>query len=196
MIKPKDKWIAATVLIALSIPAMVAVGKAQPRRYYIPSGSMEPTLKVQSTIRVKQNPFAKIDDVQRGDVIVFTVKDKATGSQMQHLQRVIALPGDKVTVSGTMAGTMVKINGNKLPHLLLKRVGKVAIYRETNGKSSYQVQYGDNSPSLPGMIPPPDFSTLVPAGQLFCLGDNRDNSYDSRYIGSIPFASIVGKQVP
>jgi signal peptidase I len=185
--KKKDKmFIAATGIIALAIPAVVYIAAAQPKRYYIPSGSMEPTLHLKSTIRVQNNPFQNISQVQRGDIIVHTRLDKRTGKPAESIKRVVGLPGDKVQLSGTN----IWVNGRKLSHVLVRRAGKVTEYQETNGKASYRVQYGDN------VVLAPAFSTTVSEGHLLCLGDNRDNANDSRYSGLVPFKSIIGKRVP
>lgn len=193
--KTKEKMlIAASAVIALTIPALVSLVVAQPKRYSIPSGSMKPTLAIGSTIKVQRRAYANLAAVQRGDIIVYARRDPATGTTIETVQRVVGLPNDKVKISGTA----LFINGRALPHALLRRAGRVAVYRESNGAAKYSVQYGDNVP-LPAaedMAPTPPFSVTVPAGRLFCLGDNRDNSYDSRFSGAVPFASVVGKRVP
>ncbi len=186
MKKPEKRWIVLAAVIALAIPAVVSIRAALPKPYYIAGGSMEPTLATHSRILVQRRAFADIAEVKRGDIIVHTSVDKSTGSRSDFVRRVVALPNDKVRLSGTA----FSINGRALPHTLVRRVGKVAVYEETNGGAKYLVQYGDGS----GSAPP--FSTTVPAGRVFCLGDNRDNSYDNRYTGAVPFEAVVGKRVP
>lgn len=184
--KQKKVFVAAAGVAALAIPAIVAFGAAQPKPYFIPSGSMEPTIRLKTTIRVQKNPFQDISQVRRGDIIIHSRFDKATGTTDDSIKRVVGLPGDKVKLSGTN----VWLNGRQLPHVLLRRIGKVAVYQEKNGKASYRVQYGDN------FEPAPAFSATVSQGHLLCLGDNRDNSYDSRSTGLVPFPSVIGKKVP
>ena len=187
----------ATTLALLSM-ATLSVVDAAPRSntalkagaalktYFIPSGSMEPTLLLGSRIPFQLKAYKNIAQVQRGDIVAYTRTDRATGEAVEFFKRVVGLPGDKVQLSGTR----ISLNGQTLSHVLLRRKGKVTVYQETNGKTSYAVQYGDN------VIPAPAFSTVVPADQLLCLGDNRDNSYDSRYTGAVPFATIIGKKMP
>ena len=156
------------------------------QHYSLPSNYMAPTFPTGSIVFVKHNFYEnKINQVQRGDVILFARNDEKSGKPTEFLTRVIGLPGDKIEIFGTT----VKVNGNSLPHQLVRRAPPLTIYSESNGTATYQVQYGD--PAGPGA----SFAGVVPAGQFFCLGDNRDNSYDSRYTGSVPFASIMGKQV-
>lgn len=171
-------------VIGLATTITFLWANAQTRTYYIPSGSMMPNLKLGTRIQTKVNPYQTISEIKRGDIIVATRIEK--GNRMDSIKRVIGLPGDKIA----MNGTVLKINGRDLPHQLARKVGKISIYTETDGAAKYQVQYGDNtSPAAP-------YNGVVPYGQLFCLGDNRDNSYDSRYTGGVQFGEIVGKKVP
>ena len=185
--KQKEKlFVGATSLIALAIPAVVHIAAAQPERHFVPSGSMEPTLSFESRIRVQRDAFQNIAQVRRGDIIVHMRWDKLTRKSVESIKRAVGLPGDKVR----LAGPNIWVNGRPLPHVLLRRAGKITVYQETNGTATYSVQYGAN------VAPAPAFSTIVPQGQLFCLGDNRDNANDSRSIGPVPFKSVVGKKVP
>lgn len=179
----KAIWVSGSIA-ALVLTTTFLLAKAQTRTQFIASGSMLPSLRINSTIQMQVNPYRTISAVKRGDTIVATRTEK--GRRMDSIKRVVGLPGDKIA----MNGTTLKINGRVLPHKLVRKTGKVTIYAETSGAAQYQVQYGDNlSPAAP-------FSGVVPAGKLFCLGDNRDNAYDSRYTGSVPFDTIIGKKVP
>lgn len=182
MIKHDKVFLAALGLMAVFILAIASVRAFQPSAY-IAGDSMKPTLFIKSRIQIQRNAYQNIAQVQRGDIIVHTRLDERTGHQTETVNRVIGLPGDKVQLSGTS----LAINGRNVPHVLVRRVGKLVLYRETNGKSSYQILHGDNT------SPAPAFSTTVSANHLLCLGDNRDNAYDSRYTGLVPFASIKGR---
>ena len=173
-------------LMILGITMMFVLKSVTRTQHYSQRGaSMMPTFPPKTIVFVKHNYYADgIGKVARGDVVLFTRADDA-GQPTEFLTRVIGLPGDKIE----MAATDLKINGQRLSHKLVRSAAPLTIYAETNGAASYQVQYGD--PAGPGA----DFAGVVPAGQMFCLGDNRDNSYDSRYTGSVPFAAIVGKEV-
>jgi signal peptidase I len=153
----------------------------------VPSGSMKPTLiegdriglnKMAYDLRI---PFThislyKIADPVRGDIAVFDsrVADKRL------VKRVIGVPGDTVA----MQGNRLYINGQALAYtaanngdLLEHLPGKTHIVRvDPNAKT-----YANFGP------------VTVPAGQYLMLGDNRDNSADSRVIGFVPRSEFVGR---
>jgi signal peptidase I len=130
---------------------------------------------------------------ERGDVVVFRVPGKSTAD---YIKRVVGLPGDRVQ----MIGGVLNINGVAVPRQRLDENGFVdkasalrgTRYRETlpNGVDYMIVAlpkggYYNNTPVY-----------NVPAGQYFVLGDNRDNSTDSRMlsqIGYIPLENIIGR---
>lgn len=177
------------ILVSGSIAGLVLattflLANAQTRTQYIASGSMMPNLEADMRMQIKVNPYKTISAVKRGDTIVATRTEQ--GIRTDSIKRVVGLPGDKIA----MNGTTLKINGRVLPHKLACKTGKVSIFVETNGAAKYQIQYGDNT----SLAAP--YKGVVPAGKLFCLGDNRDNAYDSRYTGSVPFDTIIGKKVP
>lgn len=171
--------------IALTLGIVGAVA-SQPRRVFVASGAMKPTLGVATYINVQRGNYRRVVDVTRGDIIVYERLDSTSQQQRQFVTRVVGLPGDKVQFNGTK----VFINGRLLPHKKVGQKGKVSIWQESNGAANYQVQYGDNT------APSPAFSGIVPQNQLFCVGDNRDNSYDSRYTRAVPFTSVIGKKAP
>ena len=179
------KWITlGGGLMALALATAVVIANAQTKSYFVPSGGMMPNLPLNSTIAVKRNAYLKMADVRRGDIIVHTRIEN--GRRTDSIKRVVGLPGDAIA----MSGTTISINGRALPHKLVSKIGKVSVFTETMGATNYPVQYGDNT------SPTPAFKGMVPAGQVFCLGDNRDNSYDSRYSGGVFFGEIIGKRVP
>lgn len=183
--------------------------------FKIPSGSMIPTLTIGDLILVNKYHYGirlpvlnkKIvanQDPQRGDVIVFRYP---VDTRVDYIKRVIGLPGDKVAY----LNKRLTINGQP--------VSKDALpdyYDEDNLR--YAQQFGEqlgevghrilNDRDRPGfVIPMPEFqkfrdncsysaegvSCTVPAGHYFVMGDNRDNSQDSRYWGFVPDENIVGK---
>jgi signal peptidase I len=152
--------------------------------FSIPSGSMQPTLLIGDYLLVSKfsygirNPLTNkvlipISTPQRGDVVVFIFPQDPT---KDYIKRVIGLPGDRIQII------------NK----------KVYI----NGKLSEtpQAVYDD-----PLIIPPPQGPTesardnlgplVVPAHSYFCMGDNRDHSYDSRFWGFVPMDNLRGKAI-
>ncbi len=165
--------------------------------FNIPSGSMEPTLLVGDHLFVSKYaygysrfafPFQSGDAdskvfsrvPRRGDVVVFRPpKD----SGQDYIKRVIGLSGDRVQVKNSN----LYLNGKRIPREKISP----RLYRERlpNGvsyltKDISQQEIGDNTPVY-----------VVPSGHIFVMGDNRDNSTDSRFfaIGFIPLANLVGR---
>jgi signal peptidase I len=150
--------------------------------FFIPSGSMEPTLMPGDRVLVNKVPYY-FGDPQRGDIVVFAnpnpqeVPDRGVVDGFFHwlfeglgvqkpdyddfIKRVIGLPGD--TVQGKSDG--VYVNGVKI-----------------------------DEPYLHGVKTAPFPATKVPQGKLFVMGDNRGNSLDSRFsLGFVPLDNVVGK---
>jgi signal peptidase I len=179
-------------LIILSLVLAILIKTFLVQAFYIPSGSMENTLKINDRVLVSKVPYY-LRDPQRGDIIVF--EDPTPGKQPQRsafgaavhwlfqgigfqkpdsedfIKRVIGTPGD--TVEGKNGN--VYVNGVKI-----------------------------NEPYVKGTTS--DFAKLkVPEGMYFVLGDNREQSQDSRFglgvhalpsrpeIGFIPRSDIIGK---
>lgn len=157
----------------------------------VPSGSMNPTIlegdrilvnKMAYDIRV---PFThislmKISDPERGDIAVFDSKvlDKRL------VKRVIGVPGDIIK----MQDNILYINGKELSYGNVSSLGKIEVKSENLDGVNHQIQvnkFGSTASS---------FSTLtIPEGFYLMLGDNRDNSADSRFIGLVPRNEIVGR---
>jgi signal peptidase I len=163
---------AIAVLLALFIRTFVV------QAFKIPSGSMRPTLIVGDHILVNKFiygvkiPFLRktiipIKTPKRGDVIVF-IYPKDTSKDF--IKRVIGLPGEKIEV----VGRKVYINGEVL-----------------NAHYGYYENPGESWGNPTGKCA--FCSVTVPDGHYFVMGDNRENSQDSRYWGFVPFDSIKGK---
>lgn len=164
--------------------------------FQIPSGSMIPTLEVGDFILVNKFAYglrlpvigtkvAEVDQPRRGDVMVFFPPD----DKRYFIKRVIGLPGDQVRV----ANNVVYVNGQKMPqeqtaldYLELEPGFQVAW--EQLGDTRHLVRKRRRAGEY-GM----NFSTVVPPGHYFMMGDNRDNSFDSRAWGAVPERNIVGK---
>lgn len=185
--KTKHSLVAGTLIVA-AFAVVAAAGcqaHTQTQQYVVPSPSMEPTLPLQSTVSVQKHPYASVAQVQRGDVIVCTTPKLG---QALLIKRVIGLPGDHVR----LYGTSIWINGQPLPHTPVRQTADAQVFQESSQSVSYTVAY-QRTPqsSLKRAV-----TIAVPQNTVFVLGDNRDDAYDSRYLGPLPFASIVGKQVP
>jgi signal peptidase I len=197
------KSISLAVLIALLIRSLIA------EPFNIPSGSMKPNLLVGDFIFVSKwsygysrhslpfsiplipnKIFSKIPT--RGDIVVFkTPEDNRT----DYIKRVIGLPGDKIKI---INGEII-LNGNKIlrkktndfidndKNTSNKRIRK---YTEFHDQINFQVlDIMDNG------IADNTETYIVPENYFFVMGDNRDNSQDSRFksVGFIPFNNLVGK---
>tara|TARA_B100000768_G_scaffold58651_1_gene56731 strand:- start:830 stop:1561 length:732 start_codon:yes stop_codon:yes gene_type:complete len=162
--------------------------------FQIPSKSMVPTLRVGDFILVSKSAYglrlpvirSKIVDLgspERGDVVVFFPPHE----ERYFIKRLIGLPGDEVRV---VAG-VVYINGEKMPQAALDDTpddDRSVIMREQLKGSSHQIQKR-LSPTRLSL----NFTAVVPEGHYFMMGDNRDNSSDSRVWGPVPADRIVGK---
>jgi len=162
--------------------------------FQIPSGSMLPTLKVGDFILVNKFTYGlrlpvvgtkvvSLNDPQRGDVLVFKFPGD---NSINYIKRVIGVPGDRI---GYVQKELY-INGEKVSQKLIARLPpanpKIQLLLEQLGDVSHQI-YRDYSPARPGQ------EWLVPEGHYFVMGDNRDNSNDSRYWKFVPDELVVGK---
>ena len=168
--------------------------------FRIPSDSMMPTLLDGDFIFVNKFTYGlrlpvmnaevvALGEPQRGDVVVFRLpSDPSTN----YIKRLVGLPGDHVVVREKR----VYVNGEELPVQLdgmfepfastpLAQVGV-----EQLGPVAHRVLYIAERPSY-------DFDDVVPEGHFFFMGDNRDNSRDSRFpeVGFVPEDLVVGKAV-
>jgi signal peptidase I len=169
---------------------------AQP--FVIPTGSMESTLMTGDHLFVDRLAYSPHDsfsgrllpysEVQRGDIIVFRWP---VDISQNYVKRVIGLPGDHIRIESKD----VYRNGTKLIEPYVQHI------------DSRRIAYRDDFPSAPpaGELFPGgrsmleenahDGEVVVPPGKYFAMGDNRDNSSDSRYWGFVPRENIIGKPV-
>lgn len=179
----KGRWITELIVIVI-IVLLIRTFVAQ--AYNIPSGSMKPTLLVGDFILVNKLVY-RFSEPQRGDIVVFKYP---IDPNIDFIKRIIALPGEEVEVRNNQ----VFINGKPLPLIEVGRgeengVRKV-IYEEVLPESKkHKVQFYEDFPFSKRDFGP----VVVPPNHYFVMGDNRDNSEDSRYWGFLPKENIVGK---
>lgn len=182
--------------------------------FKIPSSSMVPTLQIGDLILVNKFTYGirlpiinkKIIDVshpQRGDVMVFKYPEDPS---LDYIKRVVGVPGDKIIYKNKR----LTVNGKEISYQPLPD------YLDEE-RLSYSKQFSENllgvdhkilnDEQAPTYVPNPHnfpqrelcryneegFACKVPTGQYFMMGDNRDNSLDSRYWGFVPDKNIVGK---
>ncbi len=183
--------------------------------FKIPSESMLPTLQVGDLILVNKFTYGirlpilnkkiiDLNDPQRGDVMVFKYpKDMS----QDYIKRVIGVPGDKITYENkrlTVNGQTVTytpmddyLDSEKpVYHKLFVEDLPGAQHRilNTEGRPTLELSTVDNFPKREACVYSYEkVSCVVPEGNYFMMGDNRDNSADSRYWGFVPNQNIVGK---
>ena len=162
-------WL-VVIFIALSAALLVRMYVLQ--QYYISGPSMESTLFENDRVLVNKLSY-RLHDIRHGDVIVF---DRVTsnGASVAHddlIKRVIGLSGDKVEIKSCV----VYVNGAALKEPYLDKGNLSQVILEDRCRQ-------------PNMA-----SVAVTAGQIFVMGDNRPESFDSRSFGTISESLVVGR---
>ncbi len=162
--------------------------------FQIPSSSMVPTLAVGDYILVNKytygirlpvirNKVADLNDPQRGDVMVFFPPHL---NDTYFIKRVVGLPGDTVRY----ANKKLYVNGEAYPQTLLAQLPPARPRYRLNQETLDGVEHQMQTDNLRRND---NFMVTVKPGHYFMMGDNRDNSSDSRVWGQVPERDIVGK---
>lgn len=182
--------------------------------FQIPSGSMEPTLRVGDFLVVNKFNYGIKDPIwqktlienghpERGDIIVFKAPPQP---HVDYIKRVVGIGGDTVKYDmATQSLTVISKDGtvnvfkyeNAKPNADFFYHGEMQVEKTEVGNVTHQIL---NNPSPFNYAPyffkqegQTDGEWVVPEGHYFVMGDNRDNSEDSRFWGFVPEQNIVGK---
>lgn len=170
---------------------------AEPFR--IPSGSMMPTLLIGDFILVNKFTYGirlpvlntkivELNEPERGDIVVFRFPKQP---EVDYIKRVVGLPGDRVAYYNKK----VYVNGILAKQASLGAYQGVGQGTNMTGAEHFvenltgvehSILVKNGQPSVEGVF-------VIPKDQYFVMGDNRDNSNDSRYWGTVPEANLVGK---
>ena len=167
----------------------------------VPSGSMEPTILIGDRLLVNKLaydlkiPFttrhlAHWNDPMRGDIVVFFSPEN--GKRL--VKRVIGIPADEIA----LRDNHILLNGAQVQYdplaydvfaqLSAEKQRQHLFFWEHLFVTPHPVMFNPSRPSMTSFAP-----ILVPNGQYFVMGDNRDNSNDSRFWGAVPEANLVGR---
>ncbi len=148
--------------------------------YYIPSVSMSPSLDKGDYFFTDKsiNAIGSKRNVKRGDVAIFVYPNDRTTI---YVKRIIGLPGDQIEIKGND----VSVNGHSLVSSISEENGHKIVSEKSESGQNYKVQWKLDTPAEA-------FSLSVPNGQVFVLGDNRNEAYDSRKFGTVPLTDVVG----
>jgi signal peptidase I len=165
----------------------------------VPTGSMQPTIRIGDRIVVDRMaydlrvPFTHFSllhraDPRRGDIVI--IDSAATGDRL--VKRVIGVPGDRIA----LRGNVLYVNGHAAQYRPVSVTGIAADLAQPASYADESIGDWHHLVRLARYLPSPASNygpVTVPAGHYLAMGDNRDDSYDSRYFGFVPRAEIVGR---
>lgn len=211
-----SRWYGLSVVAASALVAIVGARAFLIEPFRVPSGAMLPTIDLGSPILVQKWGYGHYSaygimlarrlpsrTLVRGELFVF---DAPKLKDVQYIKRLIGLPGDVVVYDDRR----LQINGQPLsyedrpPYFDTVASKTVERRSERIDSGAHDILVDARRPALPtkdmlalGCLveSPGRLVCRVPEGHVFMMGDNRDNSMDSRYLGPVPLASIVGKVV-
>jgi signal peptidase I len=182
--------VSGTVVIAVFVVTFLL------QAFTIPSESMEQTLLTGDYLLVDKfcygsatgwNRLLPYRKVKRGDVIVFHYP---VNPAQDFVKRVVALPGDRLR----LINKRVFINGVALPEPYVQYINPARNFYRDDFPQTDSPDYGVNArwwKEMPKLVE--DHQLIIPEDHYFVLGDNRDDSQDSRYWGFVPRQNIIGR---
>ncbi len=211
--KPKDAFFSINNFVQLGLLAVgvIVFRTSVASLYQVPTASMEPTVKVGDRVLafklsydfklpLLDHPIATWGNPQRGDIVVFKYP---RDTSIDFVKRVVGLPGDHIRVVNKILyindvaqprsteGVPADLLNDATDHpdnkdLTIEKLGDVTHWVIQNKNAM------DTAP-LSEKFPPDQADFIVPENTYFMMGDNRDNSADSRYWGTVPRDYIEGK---
>lgn len=204
-------WSESVKSLAILIIFVLAIRWSVASPYYVPTSSMEPTIKVGDRLlawKLAYNFKVPFTDValatwgtpHRGDIIVFKYP---RDTSIDYVKRVVALAGDEVQVRDDI----LYINGK--PQERVDHNSDRSVIDDIVDEKEYKLLYLENLEGLEHWVMQhkPEYKRAlrawwpdadgqpytVPQGSVFCMGDNRDNSSDSRVWGDVPLSYVRGR---
>lgn len=206
--KRKESFISNVIGLTLAVLAALVIRSCAFEPYNIPSSSMVPTLLVGDYLFISKYPYGYSRHSfpfslpiipngrlfgsmpARGDVVIFK---EPLHNKTDYIKRLIGLPGDKIQ----MIGGRLYINDE-----IVERTFEQQEYHTTEQGKMYYTRYSEILPGgvkhtiyeLNDTMPYDDTEpVIVPENHFFMMGDNRDNSQDSRYFGTVPYENLEGR---
>ncbi len=212
--KERPKWLEYTAGFFPIILIIFLIRSFFFEPFRIPSGSMMPTLETGDMILVNKYKYGvrlpvintKVldwEEPQRGDVAVFRYPPNP---DIDYIKRIVGLPGDRITY----IDKKLRVNGEPVPEVAdgtfydESKLLELNQFNEKLGEVDHKILIDKTRPSTLYALPthtnreaceyvPGGVDCIVPKDSYFVLGDNRDNSEDSRYWGFVPEKNLVGK---
>ena len=188
-----SQWYGIILMVILFITPILVTRVFFYQPFSMPSSSMEPTLGKNTIFIVKNRgcgnylffgfsllttPKSEECRIGRGDIVVFQYPEDTS---ILYLKRVVGIGGDIVSYENKV----LKVNSETIRNSFIEKRDKKLFLEEKIENNTYQIIHQDYNYSNDGVW-------KVPKGHYFVLGDNRDNSADSRIWGFVPEANITG----
>ena len=163
MKSPYRSFIFPGICAILGLIVVLVFATGQIRFFRIPTGGMSPTVAPGDYVFASKSGRSS-EEFERGDIVIFA---PPLDPKSRYIQRIVALPGDRIE----LFDAHLAVNGELL--------------RSPEGKPSSPAKH-----PVPNTTPP-SYPLTIPTDHVFVIGDNYDNSLDSRYFGPIPVDSIT-----